>query len=243
MKTKLYLLCGLLCDATVWQKQVPILSKMYDVKVFDFLGFDDLTAMAKHLLADAQEPFVLIAHSMGARVALEVMRLAPERVLQLALLDTGVHGVKEGEAEKRHALLTQAQEQGIAYLVDAWLMPMLAPAKRLDNGITEPLVQMILNAKVEHFAKHIHALLNRPDTQAGLNNIDCDVLLGVGLQDTWSPVSQHEAIKQLVPQAQLVIFDEGGHMAPFEDAERVNQALLQWLQPQTVREHQEAPTH
>ncbi|AUZ06117.1 MULTISPECIES: alpha/beta fold hydrolase [Vitreoscilla] len=243
MKTKLYLLCGLLCDATVWQRQVPVLQEYYDVQVFDFLGLDDLTVMAQHVLAQDDAPFVLVAHSMGARVALEVVRMAPERVLKLALLDTGVHGVKEGEAQKRYHLLEQAQTHGMAFLVEHWLMPMLAPKNQQDDSIVEPLRQMVLKSTPEDFGKHVHALLNRPDAEASLKQVSCPVLLGVGAQDTWSTVAQHQAIQALMPQAPLVVFDDGGHMAPLEDAGRVNQALLQWLAVDAVSVQQELKIH
>ena len=49
------------------------------------------------LLLFARGPLVVIGHSMGARVALEMVRAAPERISSSALLDTGVHPVREGE--------------------------------------------------------------------------------------------------------------------------------------------------
>lgn len=236
MKTKMYLLSGLLCDATVWEKQIPFFAEQYDVHTFDFIGFDDLTKMAEHVLAHSDEPFVLIGHSMGARVALEVTCLAPARVLKLALLNTGVHAVKEGEAEKRYALIDHAKQQGMAYLIDHWLMPMLAEHNRQQTEIIEPLSEMVLRATPELFQKQIDGLLNRPDAVSSLKNVSCPLLLGAGAHDTWAPVTQHQDMQKLAPQAQLVIFAEGGHMSQFEDAGTVNQALLEWLQTASVTE-------
>ena len=57
----------------------------------------------------------MAGHSMGARVALEVLRLAPERVRGVALMDTGFLPKPSGpagddEADKRFALLKIAKE-------------------------------------------------------------------------------------------------------------------------------------
>jgi pimeloyl-ACP methyl ester carboxylesterase len=57
-------------------------------------------------------------HSMGARVALEVLRLAP-RVERLILADTGVHPLRAGERESRYALRDLGRAEGIEKLVDA----------------------------------------------------------------------------------------------------------------------------
>ena len=107
MKKKNYTFYSLLCDATVWQHQAAALSPHFDVESIDFQGWDSLTKMAEHVLSrDPEErEFILAGHSMGARVALEVYRLAPQRVEKLILLDTGTHPLREGETEQRMALL------------------------------------------------------------------------------------------------------------------------------------------
>jgi pimeloyl-ACP methyl ester carboxylesterase len=51
----------------------------------------------------------------------------------------------------------------------------------------------------------------------------------VGRQDRWSPLGQHEQMAALIPQAELVVIEDSGHMSPVEQAEQVSQALLRWL--------------
>jgi pimeloyl-ACP methyl ester carboxylesterase len=55
------------------------------------------------------------------------------------------------------------------------------------------------------------------------------VLVGVGRQDAWSPLAQHEAIAAAIPHARLVVFENSGHMAPIEAPEAVTAALREWL--------------
>ncbi|MFN7196434.1 MAG: alpha/beta fold hydrolase, partial [Hylemonella sp.] len=112
----LMLLPGLNCDAAVWAPQVAALQDVADCRIPAWGLRDTLTAMAEQVLQEAPPgPFCLAGHSMGGRVALEVLRLAPERVERLALLSTGTHPLAAGEAgekEKagRMALLKIAQE-------------------------------------------------------------------------------------------------------------------------------------
>ena len=97
----LLLLPGLMCDASVWAPQVEALSPQVHCLVPDYGLRDSLTAMAQQVLDEApEERFALAGHSMGGRVALEVMRLAPQRVTHLALLDTGTHGPRARRATR-----------------------------------------------------------------------------------------------------------------------------------------------
>ena len=79
--TTLVLLPGLMCDAAVWAPQVQALSPQAHCFVPHWGPLDTLTAMAEHVLATAPaRTFALAGHSMGGRVALEVMRMAPQRL-------------------------------------------------------------------------------------------------------------------------------------------------------------------
>jgi pimeloyl-ACP methyl ester carboxylesterase len=221
---------GLLCDASIWVEQVRAFKALNPVAIDGYGMADRLEDMARIALAEAPPVFSLAGHSMGARVALEVWKSAPERVERLALLDTGVHPPGQGEASKRHALLALGREQGIDRLCDAWLPPMVGPDARNDAVFMASLREMVRSAGVELYAKQIHALLNRPDYRPMLPTIHCPTLVGVGRQDEWSPVAQHEEIAALIPGAELVVFENCGHMAPLEAPDQVNAALARWLE-------------
>lgn len=229
MKPTLYLLPGLLCDETVWRAQVDCLGETADVRVPDYGGANRIGEMARIALRDAPERFSLAGHSMGARVALEVLRQAPERVVRLALLDTGVHAIKPDEREKRMKLVTIAREKGMGALADAWLPPMVHPDRRNDDAFMAPLRAMVMRSTPDRFAGQIEALLNRPDTAPALAAITCPLLAGAGRQDEWSPVAQHEEILKRAGHGRLAVFEDAGHMAPFEAPGAVNAALLEWF--------------
>jgi pimeloyl-ACP methyl ester carboxylesterase len=228
----LYLLPGLLCDEAIWRHQTTALGALgLRTQVPDFRHCDSIAAMARHVLADAPEQFALAGHSMGARVAIDILRLAPERVARLALLDTGTHPRRDGEAEKRQNLVDLARAEGMAALARRWLPPMLHPRRVADAALMAELTAMVERQSPEIFARQVRALLDRPDAQAVLGHIACPVLLGVGRQDGWSPPAQHEAMARAIPQARLVVFEDSGHMAPVEAPDAVTAALRAWLGP------------
>src|SRR6266404_7094846 len=99
MKQPLMLLSGLLCDETIWADIPERLGDTADVRIISFRGLSSIPAMAEQVLAAAPERFAVAGHSMGGRVALEVPRSAPRRVSGIALLNTGVHTVRDGEPQ------------------------------------------------------------------------------------------------------------------------------------------------
>jgi pimeloyl-ACP methyl ester carboxylesterase len=230
MKT-IYLLCGLLCDEVVWQAQAKALAREYDVRVVSFLdGEDSMAAMADRVLAGAPDRFALAGHSMGGRVALEVVRRAPERIERLALLDTGYEGPAPGEADRRGVLVDQAQREGIDAIAAAWGLPMLAPEHRTDPVLTQAVFDMVARMSPAIYAAQTRALLGRPDAGDVLRSVACPTLVLCGQQDGWSPPERHLRMAELLPPPPLVrLVEDCGHMAMMEQPEAVLDALREWL--------------
>ncbi len=223
------LLPGLLCDASVWTAQREALAAHVDVAVADFSEHDSITDMARSALALKGGELIAIGHSMGARVALEMVRLAPERIVRLALLNTGVHPRRDGEEINRQALVDLAFEEGMDALADRWLPPMVHEGRVHDPALIEPLKAMVKRATPELHRRQIQALLNRPDARPLLSTIASPTLVMVGRQDRWSPLAQHEEIAAAIPHAELIVIEDSGHMTPVERPAEVTRALLGWL--------------
>jgi len=227
----LLFLPGLICDARTF---APQLAAFPQARAMDGYGSaDNLSAMAAAVLAEADRQGAasldLFGHSMGGRVALEVVRQAPARVRRLALVSTGVHPVGENEAAKRHALRDLGREQGFGALVDRWMPPMLAPANKADPSLYDPLRAMCAEQGQQRFERDIAALLGRPDATGLLPAITCPVLVMTGALDGWAPPDQHRQIAAAIPQASLVIVPDAGHMLPLEAPQAVNAAVAEWL--------------
>lgn len=233
MRETLLFLPGLLCDDIVWRHQTAALGDRYDVVVAQLTDFASIAAMAQAALALAPGSISVVGHSMGARVALEMVHIAPERIARLALLDTGVHPVGVAEPGRRQVLIDLAERDGMAALADRWLPPMvMAGALERDPALDATLRAMVARMSPEIHGRQIAALLGRRDAAPLLATIRCPVLVGVGRHDAWSPPEQHAAIAAAIPQARYVIFEDSGHMAPMEAPEAVTAALRDWmLQP------------
>ena len=232
--TTLLLLPGLVCDRAIWAPVLPALEVHAQCSVADYGLISSLPDMARHVLASAPPRFALAGHSMGGRVALEMLRQAPERVECVALLDTGyqarVPGAP-GEAEKaqRYALLDLARREGMRAMGQKWLTGMVTPARLADEPLVEAIAAMVARHSADIFAAQIEALLNRPDATDVLRSIACPTLIACGRQDAWSPFARHQDMARLVNGATLAAFEDCGHMAPMEGPDTVAAALVAWL--------------
>ncbi|MGF9757917.1 alpha/beta hydrolase [Microvirga sp. 0TCS3.31] len=223
------LLPGLLCDASVWAAQAQALRPHAHVLVADFSEHDSLKAMAHSALAMTEAPIIAIGHSMGARVAMEMIHLAPERIRKLALIDTGVDSRREGEETKRQVLVDLAYAEGMGALAERWLPPMVHGDRVEDVALLAPLKEMVMRATPEQHQRQIRALLNRPNLVSRMADITCPTLVMVGRQDRWSPLAQHEEMAARIPNAELVVIEDSGHMTLLEQPDQVSNALLHWL--------------
>jgi pimeloyl-ACP methyl ester carboxylesterase len=229
MRQSLVLLCGLLCDETFWTDIPQRLCGIADVSVVSFRGFSSIHAMAEHVLAIAPERFAMAGHSMGGRVALEVVRIAARRVTGLGLLNTGVHAVRDGEPQSRGHLLRVAHERGMSALAAEWLPPMMGSDTARSAELMPRLTAMVERWTAEAYAEQVSAMLHRPEALSVLPTIAVPTLLLSGSDDTWSPVSQQETIRRRIPHATLFEIHRAGHMAPIERPEPVTVAIREWL--------------
>jgi pimeloyl-ACP methyl ester carboxylesterase len=233
-QTPFVLAPGLMCDHAVWEPLANHLSCFQSRIVIDYHEANSLVQMARRLLEQAPEQFLLAGHSMGGRVALEVLRMAPQRVLGVILMDTGylpkvAGSVGEEEVRKRLALLQIAQEKGVRAMAQEWVKGMVHPSRLTDQALIGDILDMFDRKNADIFARQLLALIHRPDATPVLKTLTLPTLILCGAQDAWSPPSQHIEMQKCAPHAQLAVIENAGHMATMEMPEAVANAMNQWL--------------
>lgn len=232
-RTTLVMLPGLLCDQAVWTAQIEALPDAQCV-VPDYGSLASIAEMARHVLDQlGGELLCVIGHSMGGRVALEMARMAPQRIERIALLDTGYQArawgaVGQAEEQGRLALLKLARERGMREMGRDWAQGMVHPAC-VDGPVFDAILSMIARKSPDIFEAQIHALLDRPDATPVLQALRCPALLMCGRQDAWSPLARHREMHALVPGSELAIVEEAGHMTTMEQPATVSAMLRRWI--------------
>lgn len=237
MKTSasLVLLPGLMCDRAVW---APVMQHLGEAgqkaSVAEYACCDSLTEMARTVLQRHPGALDVAGHSMGGRVALEMMRLAPERLGRVALLATGfapLAGAAAGQAERqrRQALVDLMQQQGVEAMAREWVKGMVPGSRQDDRELVEAIVEMFKRRSAAEFQAQVRALLDRPDAAPVLRAWPGPVWVIGGELDTWAPEQQQREMAGLLRRGELHLLAGAGHMFPMEAPSRLAPVLREWL--------------
>jgi pimeloyl-ACP methyl ester carboxylesterase len=242
MAAAVILIPGLVCDAAVWHHAAAALRADADVHVAHHGLLDSLGAMAEKILDEHAGPLRVAGHSMGGRVALEILRRAPGRVAGIALLDTGTAPLASGdpgarERAGRHELLEIARTQGMAAMAGRWVQGMVWQPRLADAALIDSVIAMFRRSCADAFAAQIRALLARPDATALLDTIRCPALVLCGSEDSWAPADRHRDMAARIKGAVLTLVPECGHMSPMERPAAVTAALVEWAARCAQRPH------
>ena len=231
---RLVFLPGLLCDRAAWTSQLMALQERAVCSVAEYGTIDSLPAMAEAVLEQAPGELMLVGHSMGGRIALDITRRARDRVRGLALLDTGYQArppdvTGERERVERMELVELARRSGMRAMGRQWVRRMVHPERLNDSALIEAILDMFERKTVPVFEAQQRALLARRDATHLLPEIACPTFVLCGREDGWSPVSRHEEMARRIPGSRLVVVERCGHMSTMEQPDEVNAALGEWL--------------
>jgi pimeloyl-ACP methyl ester carboxylesterase len=230
-RVPLVLLPGTLCDAELWRHQVQQLGDIAAPFVGDLTRDDSIAAMAERVLQAAPARFALAGLSMGAIVALEIMRRAPERVIALALLDTNPAVPDHSQIAAWREEIELAESGLFEELVEnRWIPSLLEASGSRGVPLRDAIRQMAHHVGPESYVRQLQAQIGRPDSWSSLAAIVCPALLLGGRQDTMCPPALHEAIAAAIPNARLAIIEDCGHLSTLEQSEAVTALLRRWLE-------------
>lgn len=228
--TPIVFLPGMMCDARLFAPQINALSGSHPVMCHPLVGHDTIKALAAQILATSPDQFALAGLSMGGIVAMEVLRQAPERVERLALLDTNPLAEKDEVKAKRIPQVEAAQNGELRRVMRDEMKPnYLADGPNL-GAILDLCMAMAMDLGPDVFVAQSHALQTRPDQSKVLSHYHGPALVLCGREDGLCPVERHELIHALLPNSELVIVENAGHLPTLEQPAQTNAALTRWLE-------------
>lgn len=226
---RLILIPGLAADAAMWQAQLAGLPAHWNALVCDVhMRSDSIPAMAQALLDEHEGELVLCGASMGGMIAMEAVRQAPERIRGLALLGTNAQPKSEDMRALREAAIALFEQDRVAEVIG----PNVALAFHPDNAsaLAPAYLDFVLRAGANQLVRQNRAVISRPDARTHLPQVRCPTLVMCGDTDRLAPPECSREIAALVPNAQLVMVQDCGHMLTMEQPEIVNATLAAWLE-------------
>ena len=228
--TPLVLVPGLMCDARLFAPQIAALSGERDIILPNVTRRVSIANMAKDVLAAAPHRFAICGLSMGGIIAMEVMRQAPDRIERIALLDTSHLAESDAQSAWRTRQMLAARDGDLARVMREEMKPNYlfdGPGRR---EVLDLCMDMALTLGPHVFLRQCRALMDRIDQSETLRAMDVPSLVLCGRHDALCPVERHETMAALIPNAQLAIVEEAGHLPTLEQPDPVNVSLKTWLE-------------
>lgn len=228
-KPPLLLLPGMMCDARLFLPQIVHFSASHTVQIGRLTQCNNVNALAEAVLANAPPHFALAGLSMGGIVAMEIMRMSPERVSHLALLDTNHKAEQPDVTERRWPQIERVRAGQLRTVMRDEMKPNYLSDGPCQGAILDTCMAMAETLGAEVFERQSLAIMSRPDQHDTLPQITVPTLIVCGEEDTLCPIERHELMHELIPDSCLEVIKQAGHLPTLEQADKTNEVLQRWL--------------
>jgi len=225
----LVLVPGLLCSARLYAPQIAALWPHGQVAVADHRRDDTMEAIASRILDEAPPRFALAGLSMGGYIAFAMMRLAPERIVKMALLDTSARPDLPEQKAGREKFIALAQAGKLNEVVEILTPKFLHRDHAKDEGLKKIVRDMAHDTGPDAFVRQQKAIMSRQDSRPLLSEIGCPTLVLVGEGDELTPPELAREIAADILGSRLVVVPNCGHLSTLEKPDAVNAAMHEWL--------------
>jgi pimeloyl-ACP methyl ester carboxylesterase len=235
------LLHGLGGNTTNWQFNIAPLAQKYRVVVPDQLGFgksdkplinyrittyvDFLDAFLKELKIERAS---FVGNSMGGWVAASYALAHPEKVERLVLVDAAGFSFAPGFDTNQLINLNPSTREGMKELVSRVFYNKVI---FMSDAFIDASMQARINAGDGYTIRSItESIIRREDfLDNRLSAIKQSTLVIWGREDGLLPLADGQRFQKEIPGAQLIIFEQCGHVPQVEKALDFNAALLKFL--------------
>lgn len=224
----LVLLPGMNCSTRLWHDVTDRLAPSGVRVVHAPLEEDDLDDCVDRLLTRLPDRFALAGLSLGGIVAMALCRRAPERVSRLALLSTNPLPPTQTQREGWRRHLAALESGATARELQAEMLPVLlrpgAPPRTVET-----VLAMADEVGADLLARQLRLQGTRVDERPALRRVAVPTLVLAAEDDLLCPVDRHEAIRDAVDGARLVVLRRTAHLSTLERPAAVADELLTWL--------------
>ena len=232
-----------------WKILTTQLQHQYKVLAPDFLGYgnsDSFNGWASHdapdataleqLISKQSEPVHLIGHSYGGAMALMATLNIPYKIRSLTLIEPVTFNVlrETYDWQQRHQIcsvadriisLTQRQQnkQAACEFVQYW-------HSRIAWWLMPKALKTRLQKAMPKIAAEFHLMYTHYASSEALQTLKMPVHLLCGSKTTEEAKAVVHALDELIPDTHLSVLTNCGHLAAATHPQKVNPAILHWLQ-------------
>ncbi|MCK4688306.1 MAG: alpha/beta hydrolase [Candidatus Lokiarchaeota archaeon] len=227
------LIHALFLNSDCWREQLLVFESKFNTLRYDLRGHgrttkpkkrftirnyvDDLYALLTHL--NWTQDLYLVGHSLGGIIALAYGVLYPAPIKKMVVADSFCYISQEAITDVLGRINSNKLENFAKGISIRGLSP-----------FNEETAEFVANLVTNHMTKK--DLLRATAASAGFNicenlkSLKIPVLVLVGKKDITTPVWASEMIHEWLPQSELVIMPDAGHLTIFDHPKEFNDLVL-----------------
>ncbi len=238
------LLHGFACSYVIWEPIAQQLAQKYRILIPDLPGFGksdpfpfessiDMVAnsiydwMKKQNISEC----IIIGHSLGGYVALEVAKRFPNIISGIGLVNSTALEDTAEKKDGREKSIAFIQKYGVEKFIDSFV-PMLFYEKHREKHLEaiEKVVQIGRGIPEKILTDYMLAMRDRDDNSEFLTEFEKPMLLAFGEEDSSiTPARSKEQIK-FMKQPYLKSLPETGHMSLIEQEEEILNTISKFIE-------------
>ena len=219
---------GLMLTPRLYDPQVAAFRDRFPIAFGDTLNKGNITAMAEAAMAATEDEIIPVGLSMGGYVALEMARLAPQRLKGLIIMDSNAATDSPDRKAERQRLIDMSGLGKFRGVTKTLLAQFIAHANLNDETITMPIMAMVEEVGRDNFILQQQAIMSRRDQFDTLRQLDIPGLFIVGSEDIafLEPVRDMAAAMK---NSTYVEIADAGHLPTLEEPDAVIDAMEGFL--------------
>jgi pimeloyl-ACP methyl ester carboxylesterase len=175
--------------------------------------------------------------SMGGYAVFACLRAWPQRVRGVILADTRATADTEQGRQAREATAQLAEEQGSVAIFDRDKDKLFGAVTLHERPDVIERGRELARANTgQGIAAAARGMALRTDSTDLLPHIGCPALVIVGEQDALTPVTDARAIFERIPDAQLEVITDAGHLSNLERPTMFSNLLARFFDERLARE-------
>lgn len=241
----LLLVHGFPLDHSMWRNQIGALAQHVRVIAPDLPGFGKSRAKEPGLISmdgfanrlqelltalGVDQPVCFCGLSMGGYIGWQFWKLHRQQLGALIACDTKSLADTPEVARARQMMARSIEKEG-SQTIAADLIEKLFDESTLSQQpeLIEQTRKVIHESDRDVVAGAHRAMAARPDTTSWLSEIEVPTLVAVGEHDIISTPDEMLQIANSIPNSTFLKIAGAGHMAPFEQPQAFNRAVVEFL--------------
>ncbi|SPF78402.1 alpha/beta fold hydrolase [Pseudoprimorskyibacter insulae] len=230
------LIPGLLCDARQFYPQVVSLGLERCVTIAPLGQGERIEEIATDILAALPPRFALMGWDLGALVAMEILRRAPDKVSRIAL--SGAHPLTETPqvSAEREPIIIKAKANGL----EAAMLQVMAGINTAEAAPRQDIIDLMMDMARSQgrdaLIRQLRAKQRRRDQQATLRRCRLPAMVLCGAEATDSARKRHRFMADLFHHCEYREIPGAADLPMLEASGAFTAALRDWLrQPLVLR--------